>query len=34
MTYHRICNKSKTTEANSEGETAYPSRAPEFNPGI
>ena len=32
MTYHRVCNKSNTTGATSEGGTAYHYRAPKFTP--
>jgi hypothetical protein len=34
MTYHRVCNKSNTTDATSGAETAYTSGAPEFIPGF
>ena len=30
MTYHRVCNKSNTSDAISEAVTTYPSEAPEF----
>jgi len=30
VSYHRVCNKSKTTGATSRGETAYPSGIPAF----
>ena len=34
MTYHRVCNKSNTTDATCGAGTAYSSRAHEFTPVI
>jgi hypothetical protein len=34
MTYHRACNKSKTTGATREAGDAYHSGAPEITPGF
>jgi len=34
MTYHRVCNKSITTDATCGAGTAYPSGTPEFIPGV
>ena len=32
--YHRVCHKGNTTVATYGAETAYPSKAPGFTPGI
>ena len=34
MAYHRVCNKISMTDVTSGAGTAYPSGAPEFNPGF